>query len=317
MQVETIQLEPVADFRRILGKSELVAFNVGPNLGHYAVGALKELDYHTESGGATFPKSKPTVPQSYRVVVLHEGEISLDIQIVDEPFNIHDIQPLPKSELLLVCSRSRYNGHDGIEHNGRVYSQDGRPLRQILLGDGIENIQTTAGGTIWTSYFDEGVFGNFGWKHPVGSSGLIAWNADGTKQYEFTPEDGLDYICDCYAMNVESDSSTWLYYYTEFPLVHLRNRTLSSHWKMPLAGSHAFAVAGGFALFGGGYDDRHTYHLFELPNKSAPVELRQFKLIDERSNQIAADAVFGRGDALFIQRMRKVYRLDIAMAIDH
>ncbi|WP_176444820.1 hypothetical protein [Paenibacillus herberti] len=40
--------------------------------------------------------------------------------------------------------------------------------REFLLGDGIQSVQVTDKGIIWTSYFDEGVFGNNGWDKPIG-----------------------------------------------------------------------------------------------------------------------------------------------------
>ena len=82
---------------------------------------------------------------------------------------------------------------------------------------GIEDVQVTESGIIWTSYFDEGVFGNRGWNDPIGKNGLVAWNGLGEKIYEFLPTTELGEICDCYALNVISDREVWLYYYTEFP----------------------------------------------------------------------------------------------------
>ncbi len=47
--------------------------------------------------------------------------------------------------------------------NGRVFGPDGALRREFLLGDGIQDVQTTAEGDIWVSRFDEGVYGNLGW----------------------------------------------------------------------------------------------------------------------------------------------------------
>lgn len=147
-----------------------------------------------------------------------------------------------------------------------------------MLGDGIQSVQATSNGIIWTSFFDEGIFGNFGWNDPVGACGLVAWNAEGNKIYDFQPIDDLDCICDCYALNVESDADVWLYYYTDFPLVHLHHRKVQSVWNMSIDGSDSFAISGHRVLFRGGYDDRNTYHLFAL-NKNGTVELlKQFQL---------------------------------------
>ncbi|WP_440117757.1 hypothetical protein [Paenibacillus sp. QZ-Y1] len=78
---------------------------------------------------------------------------------------------------------------------------DGNTIREFLLGDGIQSVQVTKNGTIWTSYFDEGVFGNNGWSNPIGSQGLVAWDEHGNKLYEDHAAD----IADCYALNVVNE----------------------------------------------------------------------------------------------------------------
>jgi hypothetical protein len=89
--------------------------------------------------------------------------------------------------------------------NGHLFDELGRHRRSFLLGDGIQTVQTTAAGAIWTGSFDEGVFGNFGWNEPIGALGLVAWTSFGEKLYDFAPHDELGAIADCYALNVESD----------------------------------------------------------------------------------------------------------------
>jgi hypothetical protein len=311
----TLQLAPFADLSPLLSEGQLVALNVGPDDQLYAVIALKHLDYRRNSeSGASFGKTIPDSPQSYRVVAIHEGTVTLDIGIANEQFNIHDIQPLPDNELLLVCCRSYYRGVNDFDKNGRVYSCSGQLVRTFLLGDGIQRVQTTLSGTIWTSFFDEGVFGNYGWSSPVGASGLVAWDNQGRKLYDFQPTNGLDSICDCYAMNVESESSTWLYYYTEFPLVHLRDQRVDSHWSTPLGGSSAFAVADGLALFSDGYNRRSDYHLFELGRKRTMTAVTKVDITDENDDRLNAELVVGRRDALYILRGNQVYRCSVQMA---
>ena len=315
-QKKTLPIAQLADLTPYLRDGELVALNVGPDFRLYAVIALNELDYRSEaSSGASFAKTTPSRPQTYRVIAFHDGNVTLDIHIANEQFNIHDIQPLPNDELLLVCCRSYYKGPDDFDKNGRIYSSKGQLVREILLGDGIQRVQTTATGVIWTSFFDEGIFGNYGWNDPIGSSGLVAWDSRGNKLYEFEPRNGLDSICDCYALNIESDSSAWLYYYTEFPLVHLRDQHIEAHWAMPIEGSNAFAVSQGFALFSGGYDKRDKYHLFELSEAGRTNEVTTFTLTDDKGKQLVADWVFARSDALYIVRNYQVYRCEVQTAV--
>src|SRR5262245_18658350 len=165
-----LPLSPIASVSSLLAGGTLVAFSAGPDEVLYLVIALDPLDYRIEQPGwASFPKTIPDKPQRYRVVALSGADVILDTVIENEPFNIHDIQPL-NDDLLLVCSRSHYKGPSQSEKNGRVYGRNGRFLREMLLGDGIQSVQVTANGVIWTAFFDEGIFGNYGWEHPVGAA---------------------------------------------------------------------------------------------------------------------------------------------------
>lgn len=311
----TLTLAPVVSLLPLIGNGELVAFDVGPDGVVYLVVALKPLDCHSlNNWGASFTKTVVDQPQWYRVLGLLEGQTVLDTTIEREPFNIHSVQPLGGDELLLACGRSRYLGRGDFDRNGRVYSLDGQFRREILLGDGIQSVQATTRGEIWTSYFDEGVFGNYGWKPPVGEAGLVAWDANGDKLYEYQPA-GLDAICDCYALNVESDADVWCYYYTEFPLVHLRDRKIKAHWEMPVRGSDAFAVFGGYALFRGGYGARDTYHLFSLPHDKKPVPVQQYEFVNPERQPLVAGWATARSDAIHFIADGSLYRVDVQAAI--
>lgn len=180
------------------------------------------------------------------------------------------------------------------------------------MGDGIGNLAVTPEGTIWTGYFDEGVFGNFGWSQPLGSSGLVAWREDGTKRYEFQPPEGLGHICDCYAMNARGED-LWIYYDADFPLVRIRDYQVAQHWEIPISGSGAFAISGDHALFIGDYEDRNQYHLLELSGPRAAI-LASFKLRDRSGSIVDADRVAGRGENLFVLRGRKVFKSSVAEA---
>ncbi|RYD53854.1 MAG: hypothetical protein EOP83_22815 [Verrucomicrobiaceae bacterium] len=124
--------------------------------------------------------------------------------------------------MLLVSCRCNY-WEDGADENGRLYHTDGRFLRGVTLGDGIQDVAVTPDGLIWTSYFDEGVFGGLGRRATLESSGLVAWRPDGTVAYTYEPPNGLGGISDCYAMNA-CGNDVWIYYYTDFPLVLIRCR---------------------------------------------------------------------------------------------
>src|ERR1051325_8079456 len=184
MKPTPITLKPVACLGSLLAGGELVAFDVGPNGLVYLVIALKPLDYHIVRAGATFARTTPQEPQDYRVIALRGDQTVRDIHIDGEQFNVHSIQPLG-AKLLLTCTRSYYRGEQDFDLNGRLYSSDGAFEKELLLGDGICSVQVDPHEIIWTSYFDEGIFGNCGWRNPIGACGLVAWDTDGNKLYEF------------------------------------------------------------------------------------------------------------------------------------
>ena len=300
-------------FKEAIGDHTIVDLNVGPSGEVYLLLAMDPLDYRTESNGfASFVKITPDVPQRYRVLVFRRGELELDLVIHGERFNIHTVQPLG-DDLLLVCARSRYRGKDDFDRNARVYARDGTFVRDFLLGDGVEAVQTTSRGEIWTSYFDEGVFGNYGWSDPVGAAGLVAWNQEGDNTYEYDAIGPVDAIVDCYALNVAGAEDVWCYYYTDFPLVHLREKRIVSTWNVPVAGSHAFAVGRGHALFAGGYDEsrRDSFQLVRLESDGTSKQVGEFDLIGDDDVAVRPDRTVGRGSILYVLAGMVLYEIDL------
>ena len=295
-------------------RGEQVAFDIGPDEQAYLAFAQQPLDYRVERSHGSFVRTRGREPQTYRVLAFSEIGCSLDLTISDEPFNIHSVQPLGE-ELLLACARCVYHGSGDFDRNGRVYSREGVFRREILLGDGIQSLQTTSTGTIWTSYFDEGVFGNRGWYDPVGSSGLVSWNSGGGKESEFQPGGGLDQICDCYALNVASDRDVWLYYYTSFPLVHMRDRTVRGVWKVPIAGSHHLVVGHGYVLMDGGYDDRNAFWLLKLWGKDNVEAIARLEFSGFQGEELGSGFAAGRGNTLYFQNGQHLYRYRIEDAL--
>lgn len=307
-------LDPYSSLSEADG-GEVVAFGVGWDGLPYIVTALAPLDYRTpDSGGASFPKIRPDGPQSYRIHRGDPGTTSLVTTIQQEAFNIHQVQPMGHDGILLISCRCQYR-EDGADENGRLYHIDGGFLHGITLGDGIQDVAVTRNGLIWTSYFDEGVFGNFGWSEPLGSSGLVAWRPEGTVAYAYEPPNGLDRICDCYAMNA-CGNDVWICYYTDFPLVQIRNGRIEADWQIPVRGADAFAISGDHALFRGGYKNRDSYHLLELAQQLAREKSR-FQLRDRQGEPIKAQRVAGRGNTIFLLRDREVFRLTVEDAKQH
>ena len=179
-------------------------------------------------------------------------------------FQFHFLRPVG-DHFLLLGARSAYR-ENGPDHNAWIIGRDGAVQSRFCLGDGIQNCAVKADGTIITGYFDEGVFGNYGWADPgsahgyvppVGECGLIAWTPEGTplwKNEKFS-------VYDCYAISLDEEQNLWFYYYDEFRLVQT-NFKEDLVFDLPLKGSGAFSAAssGERFLFQGGYQKHEKFY---------------------------------------------------------
>ncbi|WP_172255634.1 hypothetical protein [Saccharibacillus deserti] len=231
--------------------------------------------------------------------------------IEGESFNYHYLQPLGE-DLLLVGARCTYYGRDRYDLNAAVFTREGRPLRRFLLGDGIRNVQTTAGGLIWTGFFDEGVFGNYGWSRPVGESGLIAWDSAGIRVFTNSEAD----IADCYALNVVSDEEVWFYYYTGFKLCRLSGPAAQpkvSFLDPQLAGSSVFAVHGGRFLLDDGYGRHGEYTLMQQSAESL-IHMETLIFTDPDGRRLKSPRSDARSAKLLLMEDMKLYLFSLEEA---
>jgi hypothetical protein len=306
------QLQPWVNFEEHLGDDfELVSVSLGPGKELFVLAISKPPDFRKAGKGAAFPKIKPDQPRDYLILRIDEsGMHRFDIK--EQLWNYHRVQPLPADELLLVCVRSRHYGNDVADQNGRVFGKDGSFRREFLLGDGINRIQTTTDGMIWTGYFDEGVYGNFGWRYPVGASGLVKWTDQGFRVYEYSPPPGIGPIDDCYALNVAWKDNVWCYYYAEFVLIQIRDDQIAGYWHCPVYGADGFIILRDTCLFRGGYDDRDQYHLLELANNHKMKEINRYTFVDEAGQVIQPDRVTARADMMVLVKGTDCYRVHLS-----
>jgi hypothetical protein len=247
-----IQARAWCDLKTELKGSRIAGFSAGPDQRIYVLVCLGEAD---ES------RTDRRVATDWRVIVVGAHERS-EYLIPNQLLNFNFVQPMPDG-LLLATSRCEYSAAL-CKPNGQIFGLDGVRQSAVMLGDGIQHLQTTKSGEIWVAYFDEGVFGNRGWRQPIGAKGLLRFNADGDRVYEFEPTSGLDDIVDCYALNVVGNSEVWCYYYTQFPLVKIVNERVEQYWECPISGSSAFAVWRDSVLMRGGYDQDQDWSLMTL-----------------------------------------------------
>ncbi|MCE9667138.1 hypothetical protein LY474_04850 [Myxococcus stipitatus] len=228
------------------------------------------------------------------------------------------IQPLPRGELLLVESRCATGTEPA--RNAVIYSPEGHLLREFTLGDGIQDVQTTSDGRLWVSYFDEGVIGNCGWgtgdplREPIGRSGLVLFDSRGQLLSEYDARAvGTDVIIDCYALNVAADEETWIYFYTDFPLVRLRGGGRPEVWNTRVAGASALAVSPTHVLFGGSYEARSRFELFTLHSAGRPrmMPVGSFLFEDPEGMPWQPTWMCGRGPWLYGGEGTRVFRIEL------
>jgi hypothetical protein len=319
-----VGLEEVGTFDAVLEDDErLVSYGIGPDgdalaLAVRAADADAPFAHDEQPGWATFPK--PRAEQAYTASVVRLSASRAErIALGAVATTFPKLQPLPNGEILLVGTRSARRPDGSHDLNASVFGPDGSHRREFLLGDGIEDVQATDDGHIWVSYFDEGIFGNFGWggpdgPPPVGAAGLIQWRSDGAVEWEYKPPPGVDEIADCCALNVSNDA-VWACYYTEFPLVRI-GRDDVAWWASPIQGACALAITDGFAAFYGGYrDEKHRCVLLEFDGAEL-TEQALIKLSLPSGTQLADQPVIGRGSFLHVFDGPHWYQVDVAAMRD-
>ena len=184
--------------------------------------------------------------------------------------NYHFVQPYGDG-FLLVGARCGYSRKHGPELNAAVTDKQGGIVRRFCLGDGISDCRVMSDGCIVTSYFDEGIFGNYGWDEPVGASGLLVWDTDLNVKWA----SGRN-IYDCYAINFDEQERLWYYDYDKFELV-CTDLVSEKAYKPDIRGSDGFLLTadGRGVIFEAGYDHRGEFRLLRFGNDtlSAPEEI--------------------------------------------
>jgi hypothetical protein len=293
-------LRPLVDFSEILRDRKLLAVGVGPD-GQVAALAGEEFPGEpTPPDKPSFPIG-PNAPSTFVTgAIIWEGEaaafreLPLDRVRIQYPI----VQPLPDGGVLVAGSRVAA----GEEPNALVFDSVGRLRRRIMFGDGIEHVQVDRDGKAWVGYFDEGIFGNFGWGEPggpecVGSSGLNRFDlSSGEVDWAFEPVPGADSIADCYALNV-ADDAVWVYYYTDFDLTRIDRDGSMRRWKTGWSGARAIAVDSTSALLIGAYGEPVSASLRRF-SEDELTDPRQVAL-DRSDGRLPAGQLMVRGDSLY------------------
>lgn len=254
-----------------------------------------------QPGWASFPKTRTESGYSAVLFVCSQNGIE-EFHLPSLTATIPRVQMFPNDEILVVAPRC-WKFQDGShELNARVYDAGGNLKREFLLGDGIEHVQTDRKGNIWVGYFDEGVYGNYGWGNSndrLGAAGLSCFNDKGEKLWDFQPPAGCDPISDCYALNASKDG-IWTYYYTGFPLVRIGADWRTRAWNTQTAGGREFAVHDRNILHYGGYGEHRTdCKLLRLGQNSVDVAAEVVLILPD-GVELSKATVIGRDNKLHV-----------------
>ena len=289
------------DFAPVLSGWNKISVSAGPS-GDLVMLVLKQWPSYRSSDGLS-SKSFVDKPNNYRVYHLKEsGWAICDLQETHQ--NMRYVQPLLGNQWAVVRTRSAGN----TDGNGHICSAQGDLLRTVAFGDGIQDIQTTASGQIWVSYFDQGIYGDTTFGH----TGLACFGSDDRLLFDFNRlTQGM--IADCYAFNAVSNDEVWLCPYTDFPIVKLKDGKINHAWdNNPIHGSHAFAVWKDRALFSGGYgehDKLFIVSLYRLDGKELMME--ECHAVDENGGEIKFKSAFSRGSRLYLETDQSLYSVEL------
>jgi hypothetical protein len=199
-------------------------------------------------------------------------------------------------------------GEGWLSGEGDVYDGAGRLLRTLDLGYASNDMQTTPTGHIWVSYSDEGVFG-----HGIGIHGVVCFDASGQpifKYSEFAEQNQLPDIADCYAMNVVSDDEVWLSYYTDFPLVSLRNFRLGRIWNKFGCIDRSFALLGESVVFPKCYTRSEGKSQLLRRTLSDSAQSEPLDVVDETGAPFAGIfSAFARGPHFYLLTETALFKL--------
>jgi hypothetical protein len=159
-----------------------------------------------------------------------------------------------------------------------------------------------------------GVFGNYGWNHPgptpIGAPGLVAFDEFGESRWTYDHEvAGTDSICDAYALNVGGPDDVWVYFYTEFSIVHF-SRGRYRVWRLGEGGARAMAVNESRLLLFGDYKRRGLVRIVEMEPKGSARVTGKGALVDPEGGEFDTAAAIGVGKSLFLFRDRRVFVAD-------
>lgn len=280
---------------------------VDASLGAKGQVCILAVNRRPELVNGMFPPVQTEESFDYKIIIKTPQD-KIEVLLTNQKWNYHMVQPIDKDHILVASARSEFYEDHSFDLNAKVFDTKGNLLREFLLGDGIQHLYVTEENNIWTSYFDEGVFGNYGWKNPIGANGLRAWDSKGSEKYKY-PNNGKHFIVDCYALNVVSDEDVWFYYYSDFEVGRYFQGRIE-YYKPDVDGSDGFAVYDDHLLFRD-KEDKGSYILYTAGKRKKLKRKCVWSFMNEENQTIHADIISCRGPQMLLLEGKKVYLVDL------
>ncbi len=266
----------------------------------------------TEQGIGIFPVPRMETPRRLRLLRAGADGVVASVELPALNLTFPMVDVFPDGRVLVAGPRCSWRSETDFDRNGAVIDPETGTVSRLLLGDGIEQVSIDTAGRIWVGYFDEGVFGNFGWSDPgpppIGAAGLVCFSETGEKVWAY--DQNRRQISDCYALNVHGGEAA-AFTYTDFPVCMISGDFGRAWFETGLAGCKAFAISGHRVLFSGQYNDSaHIgYHGTLLAYRPGEFEQVTFRRPDGAA--VIAGRIVGRGSRLYFFAGDAVYAADL------
>ncbi|MGW7402272.1 hypothetical protein ACWGI9_00745 [Streptomyces sp. NPDC054833] len=205
------------------------------------------------------------------------------------------IDALPDGGFVVADARRRDD-----DEQVQIFDPLGRPSWTFTVGDAIEHLLTDESGNLWVGHFDEGVFDD-----PLSAPGVRCWSSTGTPLWQCGRLPGGGTFVECYALNVAA-TATWVYPYTDFPLLEVRNGLPVRVRSTPVGDARGVTVHGGRVAFFGGYDDERDRLVLGGLTDTAVEPLVEGRLLRPDGTRFGPGQtlrVVSRGSRLYVQEM--------------
>jgi hypothetical protein len=287
-------------------KASMVATSVDANGNALLLTANREDQAKASAkenrGIGIFPKSRSASDLAFSLAVQSgAGTKTISLPAMNITFPYVDL--FSDGGCILVGARSSWRSENDFDLNGALIEAGAKTEKRVCFGDGIEDIGIDGTDRIWISYFDEGVFGNFGWSHPgptgLGAGGINCFDRTGELLWQHNREDGTEYIDDCYAMNV-SPRGVWFFFYSAFKVARVTEDFSVEYFDTPINGSHSFVTDGRRFVFSSQYSEpATTFHATSL-YKGKLVHRRKLSLSLPAGINADQIKMTARGDKLHV-----------------